>query len=78
MTITNLEQFTDKSKPIIYRGVFVKLYNWRNHKQVFEIYGMIELKKMHASTGKYHCNFNVHYIVAISSILRNEHVVPRD
>ena len=30
MTIADLEQFTVKSKPIIYTKVFIKLYNGKN------------------------------------------------
>lgn len=45
MTVANLEQFTSKNKPIIYTRVFFKFYNWKNHKQVYEIYIMIEFEK---------------------------------
>ncbi len=37
------EQFTPKSKPFTYTEALVKLYNWKNHGQVNEIYGIIEL-----------------------------------
>lgn len=30
MIVSDSGQFTDKSKPITYIKVFVKLYNWKN------------------------------------------------
>ena len=45
MTIADSKQFTAKSKPIIYIGAFVELYQWRNYGQVHKIHGMVELDK---------------------------------
>ncbi len=78
MTVVNPEKFTDKSKLITYIRAFVKLYNWRNHGQVYEIYRMIELEKMRTSTAKYPRNLGAPRIVEISSILRSAHIVLRD
>ena len=60
MTIANPKQFTFKSKPVTYIKLFIELYYWGNSRQVYEIYGMIELKKMCILTAKNHCNFNAH------------------
>ena len=78
MIIADLEKFTDKGKPITYIGVYVKLYNKKNNGQVYEIHGIVELKKMYASIAKYLYNFGAHYIVEISSILCSIYVVPKD
>ncbi len=78
MTVADPERFTDKGKPIIYIRAFVELYNWSNRKQVYEIYGIVELKKIYTSTAKHSCNLGAHWIIKIFSILRNLYVVPRD
>lgn len=72
------EQFTLKSKPITYTKAFVKLYNWRNRKQVHEIYEIIELEKMHVLTSKNPCNLGIHQIIKILSILYSIYVVFRN
>ncbi len=76
--IADLKRFTNKSKPITYIRVLVKLYNRRNRGQVHEIYGIVELKKICASTAKHPCNFGAHCIIEISSILRSAYIVSRD
>ncbi len=72
------ERFTLKGKPVIYTGVFVELYNWRHRGQVYEIHGIIELKKMHTLIAENPHNLVAHRIIEISSVLRSVHVVPRD
>ncbi len=72
------ERLTDKGKLITYIGAFVKLYNWRNRRQVYEIHRMVELEKMRTSTAKYLHNLGAHCIIEISSILYSAHVVPKD
>ncbi len=78
VTVADPEQFTPKSKPVIYTGTFVKLYNCRNRGQVNEIHGMIELEKMRTSIAENPRNFDAHRIIEISSFLHIAHVVPRD
>ncbi len=78
MTIVDPEQFTDKGKSITYIRAFVKLYNRRNRRQVNEIYGIVELKKICALMTEHPRNLGAYRIVEISSILRSAHVVPRD
>ncbi len=78
ITMADPERFTFKGKSITYIGAFVELYNWRNHEQVHEIYGMIQLEKMCASIAKNPHNLGVHQIIEISSVLYSAHVVPRD
>lgn len=71
MTIADLEQFTVKSKPIIYTKVFIKLYNGKNRGQIHEIYRIVKLKKLYILTAKNTCNFSAHCIIKTSSILHN-------
>ena len=78
VTVADPKRFTLKNKLITYIEAFVELYNWKNHEQVHEIHGMIELKKMHALTAKNSQNLSVHRIIEISSVLRITHVVARD
>ncbi len=72
------EQFTPKGKLVLYTGELVELYNQRNHRQVHEIYGMIELEKMCASIVENPRNLGVYRIIEISSILCSAHMIPRD
>ena len=60
MIIVDLEQFTPKNKPVIYIRVFTELYNWRNSKQVYEIYGRSKLEKMRTLTTKTPCNLGTY------------------
>ena len=78
MTITNSEQFTAKSKSIIYTEAFVELYKLTNREQVYEIHGMVELEKWHASMAENPCNLGAHCIIEVFLILRNAHVVLKD
>ena len=78
MTVADSEQFTNKNKPITYIEVFVELYYSRNRRQVYEIYKMVELEKMCASTAEHPYNLGIHYILEISSIFYSTHIVPRN
>ncbi len=78
VTVANPEQFTNKGKLITYIRGFVELYNWRNHGQVHEIYGIVEFEKMYTLTIKHLRNFSAHRIIKISWILRSTCVVPQD
>lgn len=78
MTIADLEQFIIKNKSITYIGAFDKLYNWKNCRQIYEIYRMVELEKEYVSTFKNSYNLGVYWIVKISSISHNAYVVSRD
>lgn len=60
ITVANLKRFTFKNKPIIYTRTFVKLYNWRNPKQIYKIYRIIECKKIYILTIKNFYNFGVY------------------
>ncbi len=72
------ERFTPKDRPIIYTRVLVELYNWRNRGQVYEIYGIIKLKKICASIAENPRNLDAHRIIKISSILHSAHIVLRN
>ncbi len=78
VTVADPEWFIDKDRPIIYIGIFVELYNWKNHRQVHKIHGMVELEKMCVSMAKLLRNFGAHFIVEISLILHSAHIVFRD
>lgn len=49
-----------------------------NDGQVYEIYGMIELEKIHTSTIENSYNLNAHCIIKILLVLRSAYLVPRD
>lgn len=74
----NLKQFTLKSKPVIYTGTFVELYNRMNHGQVHKIYGIIGLERMCASTIENHRNLSTHHMIEISLVLYSAYIVPKD
>ena len=78
LTMADPEWFTLKGKPVIYTRAFVELYNWRNHKQVHEIYEIIKLEKMRASIAENLRNLGAYWMMKILSILHSAHVVPRD
>ena len=78
VTIIDPKQFTAKSKPIIYTGAFVELYKLRNHRQVHEIYGMVEIEKWHALTAKNPYNLGAYCTIEVSLVIRSAHIVPRD
>lgn len=45
MTAVDLEQFITQVKLNIYSRIFVELYNERNHREIHQIYRMIEFEK---------------------------------
>ena len=72
------KRFTPKGKLVIYIEALVELYNRRNHSQVHEIYGIVELEKMCASIAKNLRNLGVCQIIEISLVLHSAHMIPRD
>ncbi len=76
--MADLEWFTFKGKSVIYTSAFVKLFNWRNGRQVYKIYGMIELKKMCTSIAENLRNLSAHRIIEISLVLRSIYMVPKN
>ena len=76
--VVNSKLFIDKSKLIIYIRVFVELYNWKNHRQVYKIYRIVELEKIYTLMAKYPYNLSTHYIVKLSLILHNAYIVLKD
>ena len=78
MTIADSEWFTAKGKPITYIKAFVELYKWRNRKQVYEMHGMVELDKWHASIAENTFNLGAHCIIEVFLVLHSAHVIPRD
>ena len=72
------ECFTLKSKPIIYTGVFIKLHNWRNGTQAYDINGMIEHKKICTLTAENLHNLGANEIIEISLVLHSVYVVSKD
>ncbi len=77
ITIADPEQFTLKGKPVTQTGAFVELYNCKNRKQVHEIHGMIEFKKMRVLTVENSRNLGAYRMIEISLLLHNAHMVPR-
>lgn len=78
MTVADPEQSTPKDKPVTYIEALVKLCNWKNGWQVYEIYGIIELEKMCTSTAENLHNFDIYRIIKISLVLRSAYMIPRD
>ena len=76
--MVDLEQFTPKSKPVIYTGALIELYNWGNCGQDHEIHRIIEFKKMRASITKNPRNFGACRIIKIFLVLRSTYVISRD
>ena len=76
--MADLERFTPKGKPVIYTGALVELYNWRNHEQVHEIHGIIELEKICVLIAENLCNLGTYWIIEISLVLCSAHVALRD
>lgn len=52
MTIADPKQFTIKNKIMIYIRVFVKLYNYKNRKKVYEFYKIVLFEKLYNLTTK--------------------------
>ena len=78
VTVADSEQLFNKSKLITYIGTFVKLYNWKNCRQVHKTYTMVEFEKMRALMAKYLCNLGTNHIIKISSIFYSAHVISKD
>lgn len=78
MTIANPEQFDLKDKPVTYIGAFVKLDNQWNYAQVHEMYEIIELVKIRFLTAKNSYNLCAYWIIDISLLLYNTHVIPKN
>ena len=76
MTVADPERFTAKSKSITYTGAFMELYKWRNRGQVYEIHGMVEFEKWHASTASIKAT-NLRLEVAKEEVQRKQEVVER-
>ena len=67
-----------KEKPIAYTGAFVEFYKWRNCRQVYEIYGIVELEMWYISIIENLHNLSAYRNIEVSSVLRSVYVVPRD
>lgn len=78
MTIADSEQIITKGKLIIYIGVFVELYNQKNHEQVYEIHEIIKFESWRTSIAWNSCILGAYYFIKIFLVLRSSHVVPRD
>ena len=78
MTMVDPEQFTYKTKPVTYIEALVELYNWKNRGQIHEIHKMIQFEKMHALTAENSDNLGTYWIIEISSLFHNTHVIPRN
>lgn len=63
MTAADPQWFITKDKPITYVGIFIKLYNQKNCRQVHDIYRMIKLEKWRTLIVKNLRNLDTNYIV---------------
>ena len=77
--MADLKQFISKNKPVtIYTEALVEFYNYKNCKQIYKMYEMIEFKKMRTSIAKNPRNFSVYQIIKVFLILNSAHVVFKD
>lgn len=70
--------FISKNKPIIYIKAFVQLYNQKNHRQIFEINGIIKLEKIYILIAKNFCNLGAHQIIKILLVLHSAYIISMD
>lgn len=75
ITMANSKRFTPKNKLVIYTVTFVELDNQRNCGQIYEIYGIIELKKIRILTKDNSPNLGVHQIFELLLIIQSTHLV---
>lgn len=78
MIIVYSKQFTLKYKLVTYIKIFVEFYNQKNYRQIHEIHGMIEFKKIYTSIIKNFHNFSAYQITEIFLILHNAYMILRD
>ena len=76
--MADLKRFILEGKTITYIRSFIELYHWKNHGQVHEIYGTIEIEEMYTLTTKNLRNLGAHRIIEISSVLQSAHMIPRN
>ena len=60
VTLVDPEYLTFKDKPVIYTNTLVEFHNLRNRMQVYKIYEMDKLEKVHTLIAKNFCNFSTH------------------
>lgn len=78
VTIADPQQLDQKGKPVMYTRIFVKMYNWRNRRQVHETHGLVKLKKYLISRAENPLNLGVYQFYKISKVLQSTHVMPRE
>ena len=76
--VTDPKRFIPKSKPVICTEALVELYKKKNHEQVHEIYGIVELKKICLLSTKNPRYFSTCSIIEISLVLCSAYVVFKD
>lgn len=62
----------------MYTETFFEIYNWWNKRLVYEIHGIVELKKYPISKAKNPLNWRSKQFYKISEVLQTAHVMPRD
>ena len=76
--VTDSQWFILKSKSVIYIEVFIKIYNWRNRKQVHKIPLIIELQKKCALIEKNLHNLGANQMMKILLVLHSIYMISRD
>lgn len=65
----DIEWFIFKGILITYIRAFVEFYKWKNYGQVYDIYRMIKLEKIHVLTLENFDNFGTYQMIEILLVL---------
>ena len=75
VTVADPKQFTLKDKYNTNIGAFIKLCNWKNHGQVYEIDRIVELEKMHVLIVENPRNLGADQIIEIFLVLHSAYII---
>ena len=76
--VADLKCFILKDKLVIYTKTFIEPYNWKNHKQIYEIYMIIKFKKLNTLITKNPHNFGIHSMIKILLVIYNNHIISKN
>ena len=63
---------------MLYTGAFVKVYNWRSRKLVYETHEIVKLKKHQISKTENLLNLSGQQFYKISKVLQIAYIIPKD
>lgn len=76
ISVTDIEKFNHKDKPVLYSRAFIELHYWRNHRLMHEIYRMVEVEKYFVSRVENSQKLDTYRFYEIPSILCSIHIMP--